>query len=124
MKATEVFALDQWVSDHKSWIMQSNPTLKDIRNRAQTELGFKCPEGPIRDCMNRQEIPVRRSKAEAEKQIMQEQIEELTELVLDLVAHGNLPPQLLLKFRERSRTLNARVTHALDRQVKARETAQ
>ena len=117
MKTTEVFALDAWIADHKSWIMQSNPTIKDIRARAEAELQFKCASGPIRDCMNRNEIPIRRSKAEAEKQMMIEQIDELTELVLDLVAHGNLPQDLLMKFRTRSRNLNKRVMTALQRQA-------
>lgn len=95
--------------------MQSNPTLGEIRKRAEEELKFKCPEGPIRACMNRNEIPVRRSKAEAERQMLNNQIEELTELVLDLVAHGNLPPEMLQRFKERGRNLNDRVVQALSR---------
>ena len=116
MKTNEVFALDDWIASQKQWIMQMNPTLKDIRIKAETMLGFKCPEGPITSCMKRNEIPVRRSKEAAERMLMKEQIDELTELVVDLVAHGSLPPAMLLRFRERGRNLNSRVMAALNKQ--------
>ena len=115
MKVHEVFALDEFMKSRKHWIMQQNPTVREIRSQAETELGFKCPSDPITSCMKRHEIPVRRNKAEAERMLMQGQIEELTELIVDLVAHGSLPPQMLLKFRERGRNLNGRVMNALDR---------
>jgi hypothetical protein len=55
-------------------------------------------------------------KEAAEKLLMKEQIDELTELVVDLVAHGSLPPAMLLRFRERGRNLNGRVMAALNKQ--------
>ena len=119
MKTSQIFSLEEWVHQKKGWIMSSNSTLKDIRARAETELGFKCSTDAIKSCMARHEIAVRRSKTEAEKQVMKEQIEELTELVVDLVAHGNLPPGILMKFRERGRNLNSRVMGALNRQTPA-----
>ena len=67
MNAKHLWALEEFVEQSKAWILTANPRLSDIRSRAETELGFKCPDGPIRDCMTRHEIPVRRSKEEAEK---------------------------------------------------------
>ena len=86
MNAKHLWALEEFVEQSKAWILTANPRLSDIRSRAETELGFKCPDGPIRDCMTRHEIPVRRSKEEAEKQMMRERIESLEGLVLDMFA--------------------------------------
>ena len=97
--------------------MQEQPAIKDIRIKAQTMLGFKCPEGPIKDCLRRNEIPIRRSKAEAERQLLIDRIDELEELCLDLLAHGQLPPSLIRKFKDRSQSLTGRVMEALSKRA-------
>jgi len=103
MNAKHLWALEEFVEQSKGWILTANPRLADIRSRAETELGFKCPDGPIRDCMTRHEIPVRRSKDEAEKQMMRERIESLEGLVLDMFAHANLPARVMASLGERHR---------------------
>lgn len=112
MNAKHLWELEEFVEQNKAWILSANPRLPDIRSRAETELCFKCPDGPIRDCMVRHGIPVRRSKHEAEKQMMTERVESLERLVLDMFAHANLPPGVMA-------TLGKRHQKYLPRQVAA-----
>jgi len=119
MKTSHVFKLDEWVSRNKTWIMTGQPTLSEIRGKAQNELDFKCPTEPIKSCMERNEIPVRRSKHEAEKLLLELQVRELTDLVEDLVAHSNLPPDVLSKLRDRGTNLSTRAFDALSRNASA-----
>ena len=103
MNAKRLWALEEFIEHSKSWILTDNPRLSDIRSRAETELGFKCAPDPIKDCMNRHGIPVRRSKMEAQKQAMMDRIVSLESLVLDMFAHGNLPPKVMASLGERHR---------------------
>ena len=122
MKVSDAIALSKWVGQQKGWVMQTNPTMKEIRSKAEAMLGFKCAGGPISDCMREHKIPARRSKAETERQLLLDQIEDLNELIFDLVAHGSIPPGMLMKFKDRRSNLNARVMDCLNRHAKMEES--
>lgn len=111
--AKRLFAIDAFISSNRGWVMSSeNPTLQEIRKRAETQLGYKCSTNNIRDCMERQKIPVRRSAAEAELIQLRESNEKLRQVILRIAAYTNLPVPIAAELRE-SYNLNAEIVDAL-----------
>lgn len=101
MKASTVLILQDWISEHKSWIRsEENPTLKEIRVRVELDLGTKCPEGNIRQVMQYLEIPVRRSAADSKLRELEERCDQYRSVLLRIAAFVNLPDEIARQVRE------------------------
>ena len=111
--AKRLFAIDAFVATNRTWIMsEENPSLTAIRRRAEVSLGHKCSTTTIRDCMERQKIPIRRSAAEAELIQLKEQNERLRQVILRIAAYTNLPAAIASELRD-SYDLNVEIVDAL-----------
>ena len=101
MKASTVLVLQDWITEHKSWIRsEDNPTLKEIRIRAELDMGTKCPEGNIRQVMQYLEIPVRRSAADSKLHELEERCDQYRSVLLRIAAFVNLPDEIAKQVRE------------------------
>lgn len=101
MKASTVLILQDWVSENKSWIRsEENPSLKEIRVRAELDLGTKCPEQNIRQVMQYLEIPVRRSAADSKLHELEERCDQYRSVLLRIAAFVNLPDEIARQVRE------------------------
>ena len=111
--AERLFQLDAWVQKNRSWIMsEENPPLKAIRQKAESVLRFKCSPSNIKACMQRHEIPVRRSKAEAELIQLREANSQLLDLIIKIAAYTNLPLPIAQELHEQY-DLNSDIVDAL-----------
>lgn len=73
--------------------------MKQVRVRAETELGFACPEGNIKDCFEYHEIPIRRSKADGKVIELESRCELYRQALLKVAAYVNLPEHLREELR-------------------------
>jgi len=100
MKAKNVLELQDWVVSQKGWIRsEENPALKEIRTKAEDDLGYKCPEGNIREIMEYLEIPVRRSKSDAKVIELEDRCDQYRKILLKIAAFVNLPEEIAVEVR-------------------------
>lgn len=117
MNGNDLFQLNDWVVSNRTWIMgDQHPTNTAIREKAEAELKIKCPAEPLKACMERNEIPVRRSRHETEVLLLKQEKQELEDLVIELWNQANLPPDLAASFRHRIEKLGGRVLDVMKRQ--------
>jgi hypothetical protein len=101
MKAPDVLELQDWVITQKGWIRsEENPTLKQIRAKAEFELRYKCPENNIRGVMEYLDIPIRRSKADAKVVELEARCDQYRRVLLTIAAFVNLPDEIAVEVRE------------------------
>ena len=101
MKASHVLTLQEWVSENRSWIRsESNPSLKEVRARAEADLGFKCAEGNLRDVFQYLEIPVRRSKSDAKIVELEHRCDQYRAILLKIAAFVNMPDDIARELRD------------------------
>jgi len=113
MRAEKVLLLNDWVTAHRSWIRgEDNPTMSQIRVRAETDLGTKCPEGQIRDVMAYLDIPIRRSKSDAKLVELEDRCEQYRAILLKIAAFVNMPDDIAKELREEFR-IDSEILEAL-----------
>lgn len=101
MKASNVLELHDWVVANKSWVRsEDNPTMKQIRSKAEDDLGYKCPEGNIRGVMGYLEIPIRRSKSDAKLIELEDRCDQYRSILLKIAAFVNLPDEIAVEVRD------------------------
>jgi len=101
MKASNVLELQDWVVTQKGWIRsEENPTLKQIRRKAESDLCYKCPETNIREVMEYLDIPIRRSKADAKVVELESRCDQYRRVLLKIAAFVNLPDEIAVEVRD------------------------
>ncbi len=101
MKASHVLTLQEWVAENQRWIRsEENPSLKEVRIKAESDLGFKCAEGNLKDVFQYLEIPVRRSKSDAKLIELEHRCDQYRSILLKIAAFVNMPDDIARELRE------------------------
>jgi len=74
--------------------------MKAIRTKAELTLGYKCPEGNIREVMEYLDIPIRRSKADAKVVELEDRCDQYRSILLKIAAFVNLPEEIAVEVRD------------------------
>lgn len=100
MKAMHVLLLREWVKKNRGWVLQERPQMAAIRQKAETDLGFKCPSGPIGDCMDAEGLPRRLSKDAAKMQGLTEERDKYRAAFYKLLTISSVNAHLAAELRE------------------------
>ena len=100
MKASQVLALREWVKKNRSWVLQDRPQMSVIRERSEKELGFKCPCGPIADCMDAEGLPRRLSKDAAKIQGITEERDKYRSAFYKLLTITSVSANIAAEIRD------------------------
>jgi hypothetical protein len=100
MKATQVLILRDWVKQNRSWVLQERPQMSAIREKAELDLGFKCPSGPIGDCMDAENLPRRLSRDAAKLQGLTEERDKYRAAFYKLLMISSVNTHLATELRE------------------------
>lgn len=100
MKASQVLLLRDWVKRNRSWVLQDRPKMDAIRVRAETDLNFKCPSGPICDCMDAEGLPRRLGKDAAKIQGLTEERDKYRAAFYKLLTITSVNQDLASELRE------------------------
>ena len=118
MNAANVLRLKDWVDDNRSWIQsEENPSLGDIRGRAEAELGCTCAKANITDTFEYLGLPTRRTKADAKIRAKDQRIDEYRNMLIRVVSVSmeylpeSLRKELRDEFNIQQEVLNAMSSH-------------
>jgi hypothetical protein len=100
MKATHVLLLRDWVKQNRSWVLQERPKMTEVREKAEGDLGFKCPPGPICDCMDAEGLPRRLSKDAAKLQGLTEERDKYRAAFYKLLTITSVNAHLAAELRD------------------------
>jgi hypothetical protein len=100
MKASQVLALREWVRRNRSWVLQERPLMVAIREKAEGDLGFRCPSGPIGDCMDAESLPRRLSKDAAKMQGLTEERDKYRAAFYKLLTITSVNSNLAAELRD------------------------
>ena len=104
MKPSHLLRLTDWVEANRGWIQsEENPQFSAIRERAENELGYKCPESNLRAVFDYIGLPTRRTKSEAKIRELEQRIHEYRQQLVTVCAltMGMLPDSVQKTLRDR-----------------------